>query len=135
MNLTTPTTMGELRRLIAEADDLAGTHVLWIDTGGEVHLSADAGNCDDGAVRLRFAPFQAGTGMVGPIAAHDDRLIGKMYFSILHHWLHAGDAPPGPLDAELDDFEREGGWNVSGKTGAHVMNMAPRHGVLGARCH
>ncbi len=135
MNLTTPTTMGQLRRLIAAADDRAGAHVLWIDNGGEVHLSADDGASDDGAVRLRFAPFQPGAGMVGPLAAHDDGLIGKMYFSILHHWLHAGDAPPGPLDAELDDFEREGGWAVPAKPTAHVMNIAPRHGVFGAACH
>lgn len=135
MNLTTPTTMGELRRLIADADDLAGAHVLWIDTGGEVHLSTDAGNCDDSAVRLRFAPFEAGAGMVGPLAAHDDRLVGKMYFSILHHWLHAGDAPPGPLDAELDDFEREGGCSVTPHAGVGVLNMAARHGACGVRSH
>ena len=134
MNLTTPTTMGELRRLIAAADDRAGAHVLWIDNGGEVHLSADGSACEDGAVRLRFAPFQAGDGMVGPLAAHDDRLIGKMYFSILHHWLHAGDAPPGPLDAELDDFEREGGWNLSATAGSRAMHLAP-HRQLGATCH
>lgn len=135
MNLTTATTMGELRRLIAAADDRAGAHVLWIDNGGEVHLTAADSACHDGAVRLRFAPFQRGGGMVGPLAAHDDRLIGKMYFSILHHWLYAGDAPPGALHAELDDFEREGGWNVAAEASAHGLSLAPRDGAAGARCH
>ena len=134
MNLNTATTMGELRRLIADADDAAGAHILWIDTAGEVHLSSGASECDDPSVRLRFAPFQQDAGLVGPLAAHDDGLIGKMYFSILHHWLHAGDAPPGPLDAELDDFEREGGWRLADASPG-LLNMTARGAACGARSH
>ena len=145
MNLLTPTTMGEFRRMIATADDLAGAHVLWIDTCGEVHLSPEAQQQRDGNaqaaqsrhadVRLRFAPFQAGAGMVGPQAAHDDRLIGNMYFSVLHHWLQAGGAPPGALDAELDDLEQPSGWKAAINTGSGnpLPNTATRRRACGAR--
>lgn len=145
MNLLTPTTMGEFRRMIATADDLAGAHVLWIDTCGEVHLSTDEPHRHDdngqpaqsrqADVRLRFAPFEAGAGMVGPLAAHDDRLIGNMYFSVLHHWLQAGGAPPGALDAELDDLEQPSGWKMATNTGlgSPVPNTAVRRRQCGAR--
>lgn len=122
MNLTNPTTIGELRRLVAAADERAGAHMLWIDTEGEVHLSpVMSGAAVTGAgapARLRFTPFARGEAMVGPQAARDDRLIGELYFSILHHWLHAGDAPPGPLDVELDDFEPQRAWPASAHTTA-----------------
>lgn len=122
MNLTTPTTIGELRRLVAAADERAGAHMLWIDTEGEVHLSpvlSGAAVTGAGApARLRFTPLARGEAMVGPQAARDDRLIGELYFSILHHWLHAGDAPPGPLDVELDDFEPQRAWPAATHTTA-----------------
>lgn len=128
MNLTTPTTIGELRRLVAAADHHAGAHRLWIDTGGEVHFDPvtlhDDGASAGAAARLRFTPFAQGDGMVGPQAARDDRLIGELYFSILHHWLHAGDAPPGPLDVELDDFEPQRTWAAAAHTAA--WRGAPR---------
>jgi len=134
MNLTTPTTIGELRRLIAAADDRAGPHTLWIDTGGEVHLTAlaaqatarasAAGAGNSAPVRLRFAPFAPGAGMVGPQAARDDGLIGELYFSILHHWLHAGDAPPGPVDVEFDDLELRRPWAATALTAGR--QPAPR---------
>lgn len=133
MNLTTPTTIGELRRLVAAADERAGAHMLWIDTEGEVHLSpvlSGAVGTDAGApARLRFTPLARGEAMVGPQAARDDRLIGELYFSILHHWLHAGDAPPGPLDVELDDFEPQRAWPAA----AHTTAWRPEpcsHSVL-----
>lgn len=139
MNLTTPTTIGELRRLVAAADDRAGPHTLWIDTGGEVHLTSLAAQAtqathrQDGAaagagapVRVRFAPFAPGAGMVGPQAARDDGLIGELYFSILHHWLHAGDAPPGPVDVEFDDVEPRRPWAATALTAGR--QPAPRAG-------
>jgi hypothetical protein len=139
MNLTTPTTIGELRRLVAAADDHAGEHMLWIDTSGEVHLTplaVQAARTGAGihtpAARLRFAAFAPGDGMVGPQAARNDRLIGELYFSILHHWLHAGDAPPGPLDVELDEFERHAPW-ASAASGAVWQRPASHHAGGGAR--
>lgn len=137
MNLTTPTTIGELRRLVAAADHRAGAHRLWIDTSGEVHLDplplhgAEAGTgtgtgtgtdtAHGATARLRFTPLARGDGMLGPQAARDDRLIGELYFSILHHWLHAGDAPPGPLEVELDDFEPQRTWAAA----AHTIDWRP----------
>ena len=114
MNLMTPTTMGELRQMLAAADDLAGNHVLWIDAHGGVHLSlAGSGVGPDRAnppARLRFAPFEQGAGAVGPDAARDDELVGDLYFSILHHWMLAGDAPPGIVEIDIHDFTTQQGW-------------------------
>jgi hypothetical protein len=118
MNLMTPTTMGELRQILAAADDHAGNHVLWIDVDGGVHLTlADAAaELPHGHLpahppaRLRFAPFEQGSGAVGPDAARDDELVGDLYFSILHQWMLAGDAPPGIVDIDIHDFTTQQGW-------------------------
>lgn len=107
MNLTSNPTKQQLSALLAQADDEAGHHVLWIDTAGEVHLTLldDSISLPDFAtahptVRVRFETFCAGNSYVGPEAAKDDEHVKRYFNWLLSEWTAAKDKRPGEIFAD-----------------------------------
>jgi len=104
MNLNNAPTKEQLSSLLAAADDEAGHHILWVDTGGEVHLTL----LDDSVsltefssayptVRIRFEAFCAGNGYVGADAAEDEAHVSRYFHWLQQEWAGAADAPPGEI--------------------------------------
>lgn len=83
--------------LLANPDVYAADHVLWVDNGGEVHLSAVpehvtiSGWRSLNKDRLLFAlrPFKQGEGLVGPEAARDPAWV-RTICSIVEEQLEDG---------------------------------------------
>jgi hypothetical protein len=93
MNLVANPSIGELRELLSNADDDAGTHVLWVDQRGNVHLEALAeltpaawGERNEADIRLQYESFQRGNGYVGPKAAKDDAWVSRLFQSLSQQW-------------------------------------------------
>ena len=104
MNLNNNPTMDELRDLLRPCDDRAAHHVLWVDRGGEAHVTpmektwpaprkpgpdvlADA--------LVYFEPFWSGNGYVGPEGADGDEWIPEAFNWLMRDWAVAKqqDAP------------------------------------------
>ena len=100
MNMNMNPTVGELRELIRECDDVAAHHVLWVAHNGDVHVSevpkdrTPAGYQDDQPdMQLRFETFLAGNEYVGPEAAEDDGWINQMFGALTKEWPRAKAKP------------------------------------------
>ena len=104
MNLNQTPTKEQLRSLLAEADDNAGHHVLWVDTSGEVHVSqlGQEGSLTEFSkthptVRVRFEAWIRGNGYVGPDAASDDAHVTRYFNWLKEAWASADGARPGEI--------------------------------------
>ncbi|MGU7780669.1 hypothetical protein [Burkholderia sp. PU8-34] len=93
MNLNNSPSIEELRAVFAAADDELGHHVLWVDTSGQVHLSAlpeELGPVgfekSQPTMRMRYETFQGGNGYVGAEAAADDRFMKEIFVALLKYW-------------------------------------------------
>lgn len=101
MNLDNNPTPDELRELLRPLDDRAAHHVLWVDRGGEVHVTPMAVN---GKIRpapktpgpdvlanamVYFEPFWAGNGYVGPEGVADDEWMTQALEWLLRDWAAA----------------------------------------------
>jgi hypothetical protein len=93
MNLNTAPTTEELQQLLAQHDDRAGDHVLWVDDRGDVHLSqlprnltADAFERSRPDMRLRCETFQKGNEYVGPGAASDEAWVARLFETLVSEW-------------------------------------------------
>ena len=104
MNLNETPTRDQLRALLADADDEAGHHILWVDTNGKVNLTL----LDDlvvltkfstayPSVRLRFEAYCAGNGYVGLEAANDDEHVDLCFSRLCAAWQNADGARPGEI--------------------------------------
>jgi hypothetical protein len=100
LNLDDHPTMGQLRGLIANADDDAGLHVLWANRTGEVELSRlprDASPEEleraHPEMQARFAAFLPGNEYVGTAAAADEEWISELFASLLREWPKAKGTP------------------------------------------
>lgn len=115
MNLNENATPEQLGDLLAEQDDDAGEHVLWVDALGEVRVALvdGAGECKTANARLVYAPFESGVGFVGEDAASDPELVAELMASLVEHWRAAADAPLGEIFIDLDDPESGPGWSVT----------------------
>jgi hypothetical protein len=97
MNLNNNPTTDQLRDLLRVCDDRAAHHVLWVDRTGEVHVTRVEKKwpvpqpgpdvLDDALVR--FEPFVAGNGYVGPDAAANDEWIADAFHWLLRDWAAA----------------------------------------------
>jgi hypothetical protein len=97
MNLNASPTREQLRELLANSDDRAGHHVLWVDGRGEVHLAEMSAGLAESALershpdmRLRYETFQKGNEYVGPEAAGDESWTAHLFESLLREWARAG---------------------------------------------
>lgn len=114
MNMNQRPTAGQLGELLGAKNDDDGAHTLWVDKAGGVYLDVvcDGGAPCDGA-RLRYAPYEAGVGMVGEDAASDPELVGELFASLVGQWAAAQNAPPGTRVVDLDDPEAGPDWTLT----------------------
>lgn len=96
MNMNDTPTAEELRELIADCDDRAGQHLLWVSRNGEVQVSQvprsqDAGSFAESLreMQLRFETFEAGNEYVGPDAAEDQDWINQLLELLTVEWAKA----------------------------------------------
>ncbi|QVL49070.1 MAG: hypothetical protein KFB96_00570 [Thiocapsa sp.] len=93
MNLNNSPTIEQLAALVAECDDGAGHHVLWVDRDGDVHISTVPKHLSPVGfeqatpeMKLRNETFAQGNDYVGPNAAKDERLISDLLKSLKRAW-------------------------------------------------
>jgi hypothetical protein len=96
MNLDASPTMGELRQLLAQENDRAGHHLLWVDRNGNVHVSlvrderaADELEKARPDMQLRYETFLKGNEYFGPEAAADDGWVVGLFQSLQQEWQKA----------------------------------------------
>lgn len=112
MNMNDSPLPDQLGALLAVQDDDAGSHFLWVDITGEVHISHMEEAVQDD-VRLLYAPFEAGVGLVGEDAATDPELLQDLLSSLITQWRTAEAAPPGVIMIDLDDPESSADWTMT----------------------
>ena len=114
MNMNQDPTAAQLGELLGEKNDGAEPHFLWVDQLGFVHVAPQSDTtalADD--VRLQYAPFEAGVGLVGPDAAGDSELLDDLLASLTEQWTAARSAPPGVRHVDLDDPDAGADWEFS----------------------
>src|SRR5215475_6979636 len=96
MNLNAAPTKEQLQQLLAQYDDRAGDHVLWVDDRGDVSitqvprgLTAEAFERSSPAMRLRCETFEKGNEYVGPEAAGDDEWVSRLFETLVREWPNA----------------------------------------------
>ncbi|MBY0524921.1 MAG: hypothetical protein K2R98_16065 [Gemmataceae bacterium] len=106
MNLDNAPTKDQLRQLLAQFNDRAGHHVLWVEKNGEVHLSTVPAGLPPvqfqpsrSELQLRYEAFEKGNEYVGASAAADAEWVSQLFESLRKEWPKAkGKAEPGYVD-------------------------------------
>src|SRR5262245_2111273 len=95
MNIDSPEcTGGMLASLIRACDDEAGSHILWIDKFGDVHMSLLPAHLGPigwaeqmgDVVALRYETFHKGNQYVGPIEASDGDYMSRLLDELKQGW-------------------------------------------------
>ncbi|HEY1122662.1 MAG TPA: hypothetical protein VGE67_13710 [Haloferula sp.] len=94
--LSAGVTVESFRQLIASKDDDAGSHILWVDDAGAIHLDllregqSPAEYEDEIAHRMRFRyeVYEQGEGHMGPGAAGDFRFVRDLLHVVERDWFH-----------------------------------------------
>jgi hypothetical protein len=94
MTSTLQVSKGALSGLVAQCDDRAADHVLWVSHEGTVHLDvlargmSGAGFAELNAPELKFYldPFRRGDGYVGAVAAKDAIWINRLLLALERLW-------------------------------------------------
>jgi hypothetical protein len=101
MNLDNSPTEEQLRQLLAQCNDRASHHVLWVEKNGEVHVSAVSELSPGGfqqaqpGMQLRYETFEKGNEYVGVLAATDQEWVSQLFESLVKEWTRAkGKAKP-----------------------------------------
>lgn len=104
MNLNQNPCLNDLRALLACANDDAGHHVLWVDTGGQVHVTVLDVTIDLPRfaislpnVRLRFETYCVGHGYVGQEAAADREFVEDLFRQLELEWSKASSLVGGEI--------------------------------------
>jgi hypothetical protein len=92
MNIQNPS-IEDLRAIIADADDQAGHHIVWLSLGGNVHVTRLIGELpiewekrNENQYKFRLASFAQGNGYVGPEAAQDEGWMREMLDKLKAGW-------------------------------------------------
>jgi hypothetical protein len=95
MNLDDSPTKEQLRELLAECNDRAGDHLLWVDKTGDVRISIVPPRPKADEMQLQYENFEKGNEYVGASAAADDQWVSQLFESLLKEWPKAkGKAQP-----------------------------------------
>jgi len=101
MNLNDNPTLEQFHEFLAQHDDRAGHHVLWVRKDGEVMLAClPKGNkrsdpsrlptYDGPDMLLRYDTFPAGYGYVGPLQPDDDGWFrGELFRHLIQQWVRS----------------------------------------------
>jgi hypothetical protein len=97
MNLNQNPTISQLSALHSACNDAAAHHVLWVDNTGEVRVTPLPEDINPSGFEdrfpttvLRYETAQAGNGYVGPEAAADVKLMGRLFNSLQKEWAAQG---------------------------------------------
>jgi hypothetical protein len=94
LNLNNNPSIKQLRELLQSCDDTAGSHVLWVDHQGTVHITlldrkitpaVWAENMKD-QIRFRYETYGRGNDYVGLEAAQDDEYVSSLFHKLLKDW-------------------------------------------------
>lgn len=94
MNLNDLPTVEDLQDLFANCNDEQYSHILWIDTFGNVRISpilnnlTPAGWTDENKdlIKLRYETFHQGNGYVGKKASEDNAWMQRLFDSLTSNW-------------------------------------------------
>lgn len=93
MNMNNNPTIEELEKLVQVAHDDKANHVLWVDTDGNVELTAlpdDLGPVELEAntpeMKMRYETFGQSNGYVGHAAAQDQSFMDRIFKSLCKEW-------------------------------------------------
>jgi hypothetical protein len=93
MNLNNNPTIEQLRDLLERCDDSAGSHILWVNKSGDVHLSHLSPDQSSIAfqqahpdTRIQVETFLAGNEYVGPEAAADEEWVSELFEKLVTEW-------------------------------------------------
>src|SRR6266852_2798405 len=93
MNLNHSPTKAQLRALLAQGNDRAGNHVLWVAKNGDVHLETVANDLPPAGIgnghpemQLRYETFLKGNEYVGPQAAQEEEWVSQLFESLVREW-------------------------------------------------
>lgn len=113
MNMNEDPTTAQLGELLGGKND-NGPHFLWVDRAGFVHVSPQSDtDAPADEVRLQYAPFEPGVGLVGPDAAGGQELLEDLLASLAEQWTAARSAPPGVRHVDLDDPDAGADWEFN----------------------
>jgi hypothetical protein len=87
-----------LGELLAAADDYSAHHVIWVDSEGNVVLTAAPAAQLGHGLKFRFRLFARGNGYVGEGAASDEHWVRSLFTCIERHWKRG-------TTGLIDDFE------------------------------
>jgi hypothetical protein len=100
MNLETSPTADQLRDLLAQCNDRAGSHVLWATRSGDLAVtrlekrsSVSAFEQAHPEMQARFATFLPGNEYVGPDAAADEDWVKELFDRLVRAWPKAKGRP------------------------------------------
>lgn len=104
MNLDQNPTLSDLQTLLADADDAAGVHLLWVDRSGDVFLSLVPSDMTPTTfiweighrLQFRCESFPMGGGYVGAVAARDQAHVQSLLAMLQNAW---ADKAEGYIDA------------------------------------
>jgi len=94
MNLMKRPTSGQLKILLAQADDSEGHHILWVDKAGEVRLALLPSGTSAGGwsgyfgpqIQFRYEAYERSGGFVGKTVAADRAYVKELYSHLLGDW-------------------------------------------------
>lgn len=95
MNLNNNPTPEQLAELFNECDDLAGDHVLWVDSNSDVHISlvpedTHFESLKDQDMKLSYHPFKKGEQYVGEKAAQNSEWVKEFFDNLVQDWEKVG---------------------------------------------
>lgn len=98
MNLNQTNSIDELRILLAQCNDEASHHILWVDTNGAVFISPLPDELtpvgfeeSKPRMRIRYETYPCGCQYVGESAADDRNYVQELHAKLLRDWREYSD--------------------------------------------
>jgi len=104
MNINDNPTQDQLRKLLANCNDMAGHHIVWVDRAGTVQISLLPPDLTPAMwserlghdLKFRLETLGCGNGYVGLAASQDEQWVGDLFRWLQRSWRGGSEG----LDAE-----------------------------------